>query len=438
MLPGNLQGLDTKYLIEGPGCLSSLAETLSSVNSGKLPVLLVYDDNTKRVAGNRAAEILAAAGMSPVELLLNSGSAKILEPDYRRVLEIKGLIEREGLFPVAVGSGVINDLVKRAAFEAGIPYLCAATASSVDGYSSFGAALVQDGLKVNLPCTPPAAIVADTDILRAAPYPMTASGYGDLYAKVAAGADWVLADRLGLEKIHRESWDLVQTDLPLWIGFPEKLRAGDPGAFANLFKGLTSSGFAMQIYKDSRPAAGAEHMISHVWEMEHLSQDGVPVSHGFKVALGTVISISLMEAFFTDPPENFLPDAALRRRETWDARAETIRKCFPDPNIRGAAEEACRKKWLDAEGLKFRVERLVSVTPEVRAFMRERHISRKEVVEKFKLAGCPVSAEEFGLSPRDVRDAVIKAQMIRTRYTILDAAYEAGILRELLEEVIPG
>jgi glycerol-1-phosphate dehydrogenase [NAD(P)+] len=436
MLPGNLQGLDTKYFIEGPGCLSSLAEILSSANSGKLPVLLVYDDNTKRVAGNRAAEILAAAGMSPVELLLNSGSAKILEPDYRRVLEIKDVIERERVFPVAVGSGVINDLVKRAAFEAGIPYLCAATASSVDGYSAFGAALVQDGLKVNLPCTPPAAIVADTDILRAAPYRMTASGYGDLYAKVAAGVDWVLADRLELEKIHRESWDLVQTDLLSWVGFPEKLRAGDPGAFTNLFKGLTNSGFAMQIYKDSRPAAGAEHMISHVWEMEHLSRDGVPVSHGFKVALGTVISISLMEAFFAYPPEKLLPDAVLRRRETWDARMEAIGKCFPDPKIRGAIEEACRKKWMDGERLKFRVERLVSIMPEIRAFMKERHVSRKEVVEQFRLAGCPVSAEEFGLNPGDVRNAVIKAQMIRTRYTILDAAYEAGILRELLEEII--
>ena len=38
--------------------------------------------------------------------------------------------------PVAVGSGVMNDLVKHAAFALGRPYLCVATAASMDGYTS--------------------------------------------------------------------------------------------------------------------------------------------------------------------------------------------------------------------------------------------------------------------------------------------------------------
>ena len=45
------------------------------------------------------------------------------------------------LVPVAVGSGVVNDLTKLASGEIGIPYMVCATAASVDGYSSFGASI---------------------------------------------------------------------------------------------------------------------------------------------------------------------------------------------------------------------------------------------------------------------------------------------------------
>ena len=48
------------------------------------------------------------------------------------------------LVPVAVGSGVINDIVKRASGVAEIPYCCVPTAASVDGYTSYGAALSVD------------------------------------------------------------------------------------------------------------------------------------------------------------------------------------------------------------------------------------------------------------------------------------------------------
>jgi glycerol-1-phosphate dehydrogenase [NAD(P)+] len=441
-LPEELrEKLDTKIFVERPGCLELVPEILSKVNGGtkfpsaEAPVLVIYDENTKKAAGEQTGAFLAKAGIPWRELLLKPGPYKMITPDYERVTEIRDAILAINYFPLAVGAGCVNDLVKRAAFEAKTPYMCVGTASSMDGYCSFGAALVYDGFKTTMPCTPPAAIVADTDILTAAPYDMTASGYGDLYAKLPAGMDWLLADRLGLQAIHQISWDLVQKDLPSWVGSPEKLKSNDMAAFSALFKGLSMSGIAMQIYQDSRPASGAEHLISHIWEMEHLSRpDGVPWSHGFKVAVGTVASASLMEAFFEQAP-SLTVAACLKRRESREERLAAVNRFFPDPKIRKPIEEVCKAKWLDDKALAARLEKLIPILPDLKAVFAERVGGKDKVIADFKKAGCPVSAADFGLEKKALKETALKAQMIRTRYTILDSVYETGLLPDLLDAV---
>lgn len=428
--------LDTKFFIEESNCLDSVAGILPKINPRGLPVLLVWDENTKKVAGDRVREYLDKAGIAHGEMMLSPDTYRIVSPDYSLALKIRDRILKDRVFPVAVGSGTINDLVKRASFEAETPYLCVPTASSVDGYSSFGAALVQDGYKATMQCPPPAAIVADAEVLKTAPYDMTASGYGDLYSKYPAGIDWVLADKLGLEPIHRETWDMIQKDLPSWLGSPEKLKTGDPEAFAALFRGLTMSGFAMQIYKDSRPASGAEHFISHIWEMDHLSRDGLPISHGFKVSVGIVISASLMEAFYSRTADSALVESALKRAETWEARTAAIRKLFPDPGQEATIQAVCRKKWLEGKDLSRRLEKLVSIMPDMKRHLEGRIGSSGKVISDLKKAGCPTSYKEFGLTREDAKKTVMKAQMMRERYVILDSVYEMGLLEELLDEVL--
>ncbi|GHV69844.1 glycerol-1-phosphate dehydrogenase (NAD(P)+) [Spirochaetia bacterium] len=430
-LPGALRGgLDTKIFADEEGCLERIPDFLSQINSKKLPALLVYDNNTKKAAGQKVADILSRAKISFTEKILSPDSSGIVSPDYTWVIELRDLIKSQNVFPIAVGSGVVNDLVKRSSFEAETPYLCVGTASSMDGYASFGAALVKDGYKVTLPCTAPAAVAADPGILRAAPYDMTASGYGDLYAKLASGVDWILADRLGLEPIHTESWDLVQKELPDWIGSPEKLKAGDTAAFSGLFRGLTMSGIAMQVYKDSRVASGAEHLVSHIWEMAHLSRNGLPVSHGFKVAMGTVLSVSLMEFLYHYPPGKISVETAVKKRQTWEEREESVRRAFPDKKTSDQVLEVCRLKWPDEKALTLRLQQIVSLLPEMRKIFDDKLSSRNRVVDDLRRAGCPVDPAEYGVSPKEAIETLVKAQMIRQRYTILDAVYELGLFEE--------
>ena len=429
------EGMDTKFFIEGPGSLSRVPELLSQVNPAGLPVLLIHDRNTRKAAGEKLAGILATAGLPFSEMVLAEGPLGIVDADYERVTDIRESLKARKVFPIAVGGGTINDLVKRAVGELEVLYICAGTAASVDGYCSFGASLVYEGFKVTLACPAPIAVVADSDVLACAPYEMTASGYGDLYAKLASGVDWLLADRLGLEKIHQVSWDMVQKDLLLWLSDSQKLKEGDAQAFSNLFRGLTMSGCAMQVYRDSRPASGAEHLISHVWEMEHLSKDGIALSHGFKVAMGTVISVSLMEAFYNLKPEDISLDACRPARETWEERQASIEKRFADIKNHEMIEKACREKWVNDEQWAGHIKRLGEILPELKDFTRQRLYSRQKVIEDLQKAGCPVTPRDFGISPEKIKDTVIKAQMMRKRYTILDALYETGQLEKMLDRL---
>ena len=260
---------------------------------GDRPAVVVADPTTWAVAGRRVDALLRAAGM-------RSPADRPGRPAPRRLRARPGAAGRarhaDDAIPVAVGSGTINDLTKLAAHRLGRPYMVVATAASMDGYAAFGASITQDGFKQTMACPAPAAIVADLDILAAAPTPLTAAGYGDLLGKVTAGADWMVADALDVEPIDPDAWALVQE--------PLAGRAGRPGAPgrrttrprpSSSSSGWSSPGWRCRRPVSSRPASGAEHLLSHLWEMTGLAQGANPASHGTKVGIGTVLVTMLYE-----------------------------------------------------------------------------------------------------------------------------------------------
>src|SRR5204862_3625605 len=82
--------------------------------------------------------------------------------------------------PVAVGAGVITDIVRYAAHLEQRDFLSVPTAASMDGYASSVAALQVDGVKVTYPARAPRGIFADPRVAAAAPAELTRSGVGDL------------------------------------------------------------------------------------------------------------------------------------------------------------------------------------------------------------------------------------------------------------------
>ena len=127
---------------------------------------------------------------------------------------------------------------------------------------------------------------------------MTSAGYADLLAKIPAGADWIVADALEVEPIDRAVWDArpgpaARRDRPARGAARRRRRRAMDG----LIEGLVMSGLAMQAASSSRPASGAEHQFSHLWEMEDLGHDDdPPLSHGFKVGLGSISTLGALRA----------------------------------------------------------------------------------------------------------------------------------------------
>ncbi len=416
---------------------------LSSVNTvfgrcfGERAVVIVADGNTWDAAGARVADLLSQEGRPSVEPYVFPGRP-VLYASYDNVGPLVESLRTHDAVPVAVGAGTLNDIVKRAAHEAERPYMAVATAASMDGYSSFGASLAKDGHKQTVSCPAPRAVVADLDVLVAAPSPMTAYGYGDLLGKVPAGADWLIADALGVEAIDTSVWSLVQGPLRASIGRPSELRAGDVEAVGALVEGLIMSGLAMQAHASSRPASGAEHQFSHLWEMEGLGRDDdPPLSHGFKVGVGSIAIAALYERLLARDLAAIDIDAVCDR---WPSPADLEATVLDAHPLLGAvAVKQTSAKYITADQLRERLKRLANAWPTLRDRLGQQLLPPDELRDMLAAAGCPTEPGHIGLDVDAFRATYRRSQMIRSRYTVLDLAIETGLLDECVDELFaPG
>jgi glycerol-1-phosphate dehydrogenase [NAD(P)+] len=431
------EATDTEQVVIGEDVLDAVAEVFERGPEDSAAVVIA-DEHTLAVAGDAVGRALEASGREVLAPFVFAGEP-VLHADYANIETLTRSLREHRAVPVAVGSGTINDIVKRAAHECERPYLTVATAASMDGYTSFGASITKDGFKQTLECAAPRALVADLAVLTKAPGRMTSSGYGDLLAKITAGADWIVADALEVEPIRPKEWSLVQEPLREATGRPAELHAGDPRAMEGLIEGLVMSGLAMQGASSSRPASGAEHQFSHLWEMEglgaHPEHGEPPLSHGHKVAVGTVSIAALYERLLARDFASLDTDAVVR---AWPSREEVerrVRDAFAGGPVEDAAVAESRAKYVDAEALARRLDLLRERWPDLRDRLRQQLIPADQVRAQLTDAECPTTPVEIGLDVERFRATYDRARMIRRRYTVLDLANETGVLDECVEEL---
>lgn len=422
---------DTRQVVIAPGALRAVADVFAQAFEQREAVV-VCDESTRRVAGE-AVERSLSGGLELQGPFVFPGRP-VLYAEYGNVEALAESLRLHDAVPVGVGSGTVNDIVKRAAHECGRPYMTVATAASMDGYTAFGAAISRDGFKRTMECPAPRALVADLDILSGAPSDMTASGYGDLLAKFCSGADWIVADALEVEPIEPRVWSLVQDPLRPATADPRALADGDVNATGRLIEGLVLSGLAMQAHSSSRPASGAEHQFSHLWEMEGLGHEqaggGPPLSHGFKVAVGTVAIGALYERVLMLELDQLDVEAAVGRWPSWPEMERRVRASHRAPELAEPAVEECRAKYLGRAELSSRLTRLRDRWPELRERLGEQLLGAGELARRLREAGAPSTPDEIGLSAHQLRDTYARAQTIRRRFTVLDLLDQTGLLEE--------
>lgn len=427
---------DTRSVKIGAGALASVAEIFEQ-NFGEQPAV-VADENTWKVAGEEVQRQLERSGRKLIEPYIFPGHPT-LYAEYPNIEKVRESLEAHHAIPIAIGSGTLNDIVKRASFECERPYMNVSTAASMDGYTAFGAAITKDGFKRTMTCPAPRAVLADLDVLVNAPRRMTASGYADLLGKVTAGADWIIADALEVEKISPKVWSLVQDPLREWTGKPAELHAGDQTAMDSLIEGLIMSGLAMQVHQSSRPASGSEHQFSHLWEMEGLGHDDTPpLSHGFKVGVGSISIAALYERILQRDLSKLDIEAICQNWPGQEEVEQAVRKAHRPPVVENAVKESLAK-YTDADQLRQRLALLKERWPELRERLSAQLMTADELRAMLQAAGCPTSPSEIGLSLPEFKATYSRAQMIRRRYTVLDLARETGILEECVEGLFaPG
>jgi len=396
-----------------------------------MKAILIADKNTYPVAGEAVQALFEKHSIEHKVFIFED--EEVIPADYEYVELVKKQLKHNDYVPVAIGSGTINDLVKRAAFEEERTYMVVATAPSVDGYTAYGAAINVDGFKMTLPCDAPKVVIGDAAILTSAPYPMIASGYADLSAKIPAGADWFIADGLKIEKMVPRIFDMVQKDLRDTLTNPKLLIEKDEETILKLFAGLASVGYAMQEYKDSRPASGAEHMVSHIWEMNHLSLNGEPVSHGFKVAIGTLISTAFITELLKLSTKDIKELIEKHKPETWEERERKIQIAFEDSPALEGALKVCKAKF--TKDLTKRHQILIKNWEKIKEKVTKQIIPFEELKAMYIEAEVPTQPKEIAATKELFIKGVTLAQMIRTRYTSFDLAYELGLFESILKTV---
>lgn len=256
-------------------------------------IVVVYDRNTYLAAGEKLIEFL----MNDFEEVIG---INIKENEHGQVIAneeslVQVLIETPNDTDVliAVGSGTIHDIVRFVGHKMNIPFISVPTAASVDGFTSKGAPLILRGVKQTIQTAAPIAVFADIDVIKSAPREMAAAGFGDILGKYTSLLDWEISKLIGNEPYHEGAASLTRKALETCVEYVEEISNADEKGITILMNALIESGLVMQILDYSRPASGAEHHLSHYWEMYLLKTNQKQQLHGAKVGAATIMIVEL-------------------------------------------------------------------------------------------------------------------------------------------------
>ncbi len=402
---------------------AAAAERAASRAAADFPgtIALLCDDVTYQVYGRDVESALARESRTRPRLLLVRPVAEpergIAESIARDAGDVSGF--------VAVGSGTVNDFGKAAATMRDLPYVCVATAASVNGFTSPIAALMIDGLKSTLPCRPPLAVYASREILAQAPVALTSSGFADLLSKPASQADWILAHRLFGETRCPEAVRIVNDAIDRVADAAAAVGRGDPDAVAPLFQALILSGFSMTIAGTSAPASGGEHLISHYWDMMLPKDDLFRRLHGLQVGVGTLEALRCYEEMLRLPREGM----RIASPPDWDDLETELRRHFGPvaESVVAEAQAKYRRTWGSPGWTANLQKNLPAVLDEIDPVL----MPRDRLDSLLADARAARSPEDLGLDRNDLDAALRYGRHLRSRFTVFDlaAAIQSAAMR---------
>lgn len=343
-------------------------------------VLIVSDDNAMRAADG-LLPVLEAAGFEMKKLVYkNMMYAKI-----EQVREVEALLgDVDGV--IAVGTGSVDDICRVASFNQKKKFAIFATAPSMDGFASDSAPIIKNNFKTSVYVEQPMAILADTEILAKAPTELKAAGFGDMVAKYIGIFDWRLSHMLTDEYYCPAVAEITMQGVNKIMALADKVTGEDEEAAGNIMEGLILSGLGMKLAGCSRPASGAEHVVSHYWECYKLARGIWPEFHGKKVGVATVLINRIYHNIADRVPEiDPIPDPT---------DMEEVKAAF-DPS---QVDEVVR---LNTPAITADIDlaRLKRIWPDVRKMINEILPSDEKLMRLMKAAGAVTEPADVHVTP---------------------------------------
>lgn len=396
--------------------------------------LLIADDVTYPLAGNRVLEYLAQAGYNLEVVRLPSRPDGHVSADDQTVAFVARHMTPATDFLLAVGAGSVNDVAKLASFQAQLPYLVCPTAPSMNGFTSTVAAILSRGVKRTVAAHVPVAVVADVGVLSTAPAAMMRAGLGDLLSKPVSNADWQLAHMIKGDYYCDLPLRLVEQAERACRQHATAIGQGTLAGVRTLTEALLRSGCSMAIAGSSSPASGGEHLLSHYWDMTahwHGRQENL---HGAQVGVATLVTATLYEKLrLIDPAQIDLLD--LRRHDpTWAQQMASMRQIH-GPLAAAVIPEAAKKymplEQKEAEW-RFILEHWSAIWQQLDTVLSP----AADIRDVLLAAAAPTTVSELGIGEDELRTAFLHARDMRGRYTVLDFAHDLGLLASLCDAVL--
>jgi glycerol-1-phosphate dehydrogenase [NAD(P)+] len=405
----------------GASAVSRLVEYCEAQNLTRFA--LVADRNTYAVLGQAAETALRARAWDVKTVVLD---APEVVPDEIFITQVLFHADQAERVYLAVGTGTVTDIARFVSHRTRRPFISLPTAPSVDGFTSPSASLVLKRSKQTVMAQPPVAVFADLDILTAAPQPLIAAGFGDILGKAIALADWQLGHWLWGEPYSAEIARRVRNTLQQCIAAAPRLCPATADGIRQLMFSLVDSGLCMLDFGNSRPAAGAEHYMSHYLEMKLLREQRPAVLHGAKVALCSLQAAevyarlremgraeAVMRLQTTPPPER---ESDIQRIRTVFGPLAGNLLVEQAPFLDLSAEAVARLN----SGILERWDDLQAVAAAVPA--------PQALADLLRQVGGATEPGALTLSAAEVEEALFNAHYLRNRFTICKLGRLLGLL----------
>ncbi|MBE6572325.1 MAG: sn-glycerol-1-phosphate dehydrogenase [Ruminococcaceae bacterium] len=386
------------HVVIGRGVLSSLPKLCERYEN----IILVSDENTWQACAKDAFGILE--GKIKKNLVL-AANGDVVIPNEEKIDEIEKALPDGCDLIIGTGSGVINDLCKYVSFKNDLPYYIIATAPSMDGYASVGAALILEGMKITLNARPPKAIIADTAVLAQAPIDMIRAGYGDIIGKYSCLNDWRLSALINGEYFCQKVYDLTYSCADKVKNMAKGINVRDEETVGGLMEALVTVGIAMSYVDCSRPASGSEHHLSHFFEITGILDKKEYFSHGIDVVYSSVETAKLREKLVASTPKKIEFD-----RKKWENDIRRIYTTSAD----GIIKLQDKLGWYETDDS----ENVISKWEEIKEILADSP-TPSEFVEMIEDAGLDYSEFEKLYGNKKISDAVRYAKDLKDRYSVL-------------------